>query len=294
MISLPYHNTTYRPAAYYIAMLVISSLVLQLLSSILVSILTVPFIASETLMMALSQAVISTFTYVLPPLYVESYYRRKSGTWVYKSSAHSATPKVIYSFVLFILSYGVMLYMGGLNEQIGYPTCLGQIGEDLQRLDLRLNESLQSMISDSNPLTIAFTFLSIVIIAPIGEELFFRGALLGWLIGRLRGAHWAIFLSALIFSAIHLQWIGFLPRLMMGILLGYTAVYGSLKMAILLHLLNNLMAYIQAVTIGNVNESPDLLSQYPIASTITAALCLVLSVIVLRKMISLNRIHSSQ
>jgi hypothetical protein len=52
--------------------------------------------------------------------------------------------------------------------------------------------------------------------------------------------HVAIILSAAIFSFIHFQFYGFLPRMFLGILLGYMFyITGSLWTSILMHFLNN-------------------------------------------------------
>jgi membrane protease YdiL (CAAX protease family) len=90
--------------------------------------------------------------------------------------------------------------------------------------------------------------VSIVLIAGLPalfEELFFRGALQGVFIRWVRSPWLAIGITAIVFSAIHLSWYGFLPRVMLGIVLG--AVYyatGNLWYSILMHFVNNAAAVI--------------------------------------------------
>ena len=94
------------------------------------------------------------------------------------------------------------------------------------------------------------------VLAAFGEELFFRGALQKTLQDWSKNAYVAIGVTAFLFSAIHLQFYGFLPRFLMGILLGYVFYRtGSLWLPIIGHFLFNAiqvsLAYL-AVT-GNLD-----------------------------------------
>ncbi|NLP44452.1 MAG: CPBP family intramembrane metalloprotease [Peptococcaceae bacterium] len=82
----------------------------------------------------------------------------------------------------------------------------------------------------------------IAVIAPIIEEALFRGILLGSL-KKYCGKWTAIIISAAIFSALHLELFGFIPRMALGIGLGYLyEKYNSLLPAIGLHSFNNFLA----------------------------------------------------
>ena len=85
--------------------------------------------------------------------------------------------------------------------------------------------------------------LVLVILPAVGEELVFRGSLQP-LLGRILGRpHAAVWVSALIFSAIHGQWLGFVPRFLLGALFGYLALWsGSLWPSVLAHMSNNLLS----------------------------------------------------
>ena len=82
--------------------------------------------------------------------------------------------------------------------------------------------------------------LVIALIPAVGEELTFRGVLQQGLVRRMKSPHLAIILSAAIFSFIHFQFYGFLPRMFLGLLLGYMFyITGSLWTSILMHFVNN-------------------------------------------------------
>ena len=83
--------------------------------------------------------------------------------------------------------------------------------------------------------------LTVAAIAPaIGEEFLFRGVLQPQLQKLTNNPHLGIWLCAILFSAIHLQFVGFFPRMLLGALLGYLLWWsGSLWLPILIHFLFN-------------------------------------------------------
>ncbi|HNW88638.1 MAG TPA: CPBP family intramembrane metalloprotease [Bacteroidales bacterium] len=89
--------------------------------------------------------------------------------------------------------------------------------------------------------------LMIAILPAIGEEFFFRGVLQRLFSEWFKNVHVAIIVTAIIFSAFHMQFYGFIPRLLLGMFLGYLFYWsGSLWLPIIIHFLNNGMAVIVA------------------------------------------------
>jgi membrane protease YdiL (CAAX protease family) len=91
----------------------------------------------------------------------------------------------------------------------------------------------------------------LVILPGIGEELIFRG-LLQPVIGRLiKSNNLAVILTAAIFSAAHLDFNGFLPRFVIGLLLGFIFLWtGKLWLSIVLHSINNSLVLIASYAVG--------------------------------------------
>jgi membrane protease YdiL (CAAX protease family) len=78
--------------------------------------------------------------------------------------------------------------------------------------------------------------LSTVIIAPLTEELMFRGVIQGIAKNWTNSKHWAVWISAILFAAIHFHVAGFLPRMLLGALMGYFVLYsGSIWTAVFMH-----------------------------------------------------------
>jgi len=76
--------------------------------------------------------------------------------------------------------------------------------------------------------------------AGLTEELLFRGAILSAIREKIKNPHVAIWIVAFLFSAIHFQFYGFIPRLILGAFLGYLLFWSrSIWIPILVHFLNN-------------------------------------------------------
>ena len=99
--------------------------------------------------------------------------------------------------------------------------------------------------------------LIIALIPAFGEELLFRGLIQKGLFKSWGNIHLAIWLSAFLFSALHLQFLGFIPRFLIGGLLGYLFFWsGSIWLPILAHFVNNATAVLLSFMInkGVINK----------------------------------------
>lgn len=94
------------------------------------------------------------------------------------------------------------------------------------------------------PYNMIFAGLALIIIAPIAEELLFRGLMLNQLKQKLNSKT-AIIISAAIFAGFHLEFQIFIPLFIIGIILGAVQEKtGTIYAAIALHMINNSLAFI--------------------------------------------------
>jgi membrane protease YdiL (CAAX protease family) len=85
----------------------------------------------------------------------------------------------------------------------------------------------------------------IAVLPAIGEELVFRGLIQNELFRGTKNIHVSIWIAAFLFSAIHIQFFGFVPRLLLGALFGYLYYWsGNLSLAILAHFVNNAVSVV--------------------------------------------------
>jgi membrane protease YdiL (CAAX protease family) len=88
-----------------------------------------------------------------------------------------------------------------------------------------------------------FNLMMIAVLPAVGEELLFRGIVQRLLARHGMNVHLAVWVAAILFSAIHVQFLSFLPRVLMGVVLGYLLVWGgNLWYPIIAHFANNAAA----------------------------------------------------
>lgn len=101
------------------------------------------------------------------------------------------------------------------------------------------------------------SILIVGVLTGLAEELFFRGALQQVLRTRPMSIHLAVWLAAILFSLMHGQMVGFIPRALLGAFLGYATVWtGSLWTAAICHALNNTAAILTLWTGLNLTSAP--------------------------------------
>ncbi len=126
------------------------------------------------------------------------------------------------------------------NEQLQFPESWSRVEQVMKELETQAQDMFSLMFSSSEPRAIIITFLVIAVIAPIGEEFLFRGVLQNIIGRKIKNHHLTIWIVAILFSAIHLQFYGFVPRMLLGAYFGYLLYYSkSMWIPVLAHFMHN-------------------------------------------------------
>jgi uncharacterized protein len=129
-----------------------------------------------------------------------------------------------------------------LNQLLDLPQLFG-------RMDLsdKTEQVMQKVLYMPRTIDLVVNILFVAVLPAIAEELFFRGFLQKALEKWLKNGHWAVIIAALIFSFIHFEFTGFLPRWLLGLLMGYAYLWSrDIKLPILIHFTNNFMDLMQS------------------------------------------------
>ncbi|MDR0412628.1 MAG: CPBP family intramembrane metalloprotease [Dysgonamonadaceae bacterium] len=127
-----------------------------------------------------------------------------------------------------------------VNQQLVLPEYLKGLEEWMKAAEKNTGEMLEKMLYVRSARDLMLNILIICVLAGIGEEFIFRGVL-QTIFGRMiRNPHVVIWIVAIIFSAIHLQFYGFVPRMLLGAYLGYLLYYTkNIWVPVLAHFTNN-------------------------------------------------------
>lgn len=140
---------------------------------------------------------------------------------------------MISCFLLLMISYPLIGYTTMLGEWIDLPDWAKMMDESSM-------DQLKTILKMDNPFELILNLVVIALLPGLGEELLFRGIIQKELSTSMSSPHLAIWTTAIIFSAFHLQIEGFLPKMILGLLFGYIYHYTkNLWYPILLHAINN-------------------------------------------------------
>lgn len=187
----------------------------------------------------LVQAVSHVFTFLLPSLLFWRWVERKN-TRAFYLETRDSWKKLVPIFFLTIVLMPFTGLMAEWNESMKLPEGLSGVEQWMKENESALARLTEFLISFNSMGELVIAILVIAVIPAIGEEILFRGILQRKLAEHWANIHLAIWVSAAIFSAIHFQFYGFLPRLLLGALFGYLYFWtGRVGMAIFAHFVNN-------------------------------------------------------
>ena len=152
---------------------------------------------------------------------------------------------IILSLILFFVCLPMISFLTHFNDSMVFPEFLKSLEYKMRVTENRTNELIFNLLDTKQPFVISVNLFMIVILPAFGEELFFRGTLQPLLCKLLKNNHIAVWLTAFIFAAIHLQFFSFLPRFVLGVMLGYLLLYGkNIWYPIAGHFLNNFISLV--------------------------------------------------
>ena len=189
--------------------------------------------------MMILQGTVHFFSYLLPSLLYWFYMERKH----LHDFNFRKKPAVT---VWFLAAIAVLVFIPvnsqfiEWNANMVFPESLSGL-EKWMREKEDQNAMLTGFMTNYKQIWQLIVALTVVVLLPaLGEEVLFRGIIQRKLAQHWANVHVAIWVSAAIFSAIHFQFYGFLPRMILGALFGYLYYWsGRLSVAILAHFVNN-------------------------------------------------------
>jgi len=181
----------------------------------------------------------------------------------------------MYSIMLLLLSYPLIQLSADLNKYMPFADFLSEEGNYIEDL-------MKQILVINSPADFLLKLLVIALLPAIGEELFFRAIIQNELLSSIGKKDIAIIMTAVIFSAFHLQFEAFLPRFFLGLILGYVYYWsGSIWVSISLHFINNGLLVFSAYMLHDKIE--DMSPQGSHAIPMYIILMSLLAVFVLRK-----------
>ncbi len=240
-------------AQFFMALFVVLvSLIFTLIISVLIAL---PFFGGELMVNALSgadlenpahlqvlkylQVVQSIGMFVLPPFVIGWLYR---GSYAdYLSMNTPVKGRMMGLGILALLAATPFIsVVGYLNQEMHLPEWLAGVENWMRGMEDQAEYTIGKFIEVEGLGGLLFNLFMIAVIPALGEEFLFRGVIQQIFTKATRNYHWGIWISAVLFSALHMQFFGFVPRVLLGALFGYFLVYsGSIWVPVAAHFVNN-------------------------------------------------------
>ena len=163
---------------------------------------------------------------------------------------------VILAFCIFPITS----FTGQLNAGMHFPVWLSGVEKWMTEKEDYADKLIDTLVNSNSFWLMSLNVVTIALIPAISEELIFRGVFQKIFVNLFKSGHIAIWFTAFIFSTLHFQFFGFIPRFILGLVFGYLFfLSGTLWLPIISHFINNsfpvILTYIQ--NREKINAPPD-------------------------------------
>ena len=247
----------------------------------------VPYLTeNQSLLLGWANVIQQTFFFLAPWLWL-LFRSKKFKSEQLHSLQSFHIPIFFLTISLTLTSFGLIEFLSWINQNIldSLPA-LKNLLVSKDNTALIIQEKILSQKTISGMVQ---SVLIMSVLPGILEEIFFRGILLYTLRKKIN-VHVAIWLVGLLFSIIHFEWEGFIPRWILGAGLGYLFQFtGNLWYSITAHIGNNLMSILLFHYFQSLSTPTDHWSTQPLFWSLSIALWLVFCVMFYRKTQVLNK-----
>jgi uncharacterized protein len=185
------------------------------------------------------QVVQSIGLFIIPPFIIARLYSDHISGYLFLNK-NTTSPSVFLTAVLVIFSLPLVNFIAGWNAQMEFPEWLSGMEQWMKNAEENAMELTEAFLKTETTGGLVFSLFMIAFLPAVGEEFLFRGIIQRIFTGWTKNYHWGIWISAILFSALHIQFYGFVPRLLLGAVFGYLLVWsGSMWLPVTAHFINN-------------------------------------------------------
>ncbi|MDR3011292.1 MAG: CPBP family intramembrane metalloprotease [Sphingobacterium sp.] len=204
-------------------------------------------------------------SFVIPAYLMNMY--EGYGIKYFQCSYRPKMAQFAYVFFAMLAFMPLMSLIGHWNESLQLPDNMQSVQRWMEQSEKDSGDLVRGIIMESNIFGFLFNIIVLALIPAIGEELLFRGVLQN-IVGRWLGnPHLIIWIVAIIFSAIHLQFFGFIPRMLLGAFFGYLYLWSkNILLPIFGHFVNNAGATVMSFYYARQGKNYDELNAFELQS----------------------------
>lgn len=185
------------------------------------------------------QIVQSFGLFIIPPI-IMAIIINKNPVHYLRVNTRSDITIFIIAGITTIMTMPIINVLLELNSKMVLPEFLSNVENWMIEKEEAAENITRMFITADNTRQLIYNLFIVAVLPAIGEELIFRGVIQRLFIEGVKNIHWGVFITAIFFSWFHFQFYGFLPRLALGIFLGYLFVWSkNIWVPIFAHFINN-------------------------------------------------------
>ncbi len=185
--------------------------------------------------------------FIIPSFFFWKFMDNKIGTEDLRFDKKLPLYYALFTVLVMVLFIPLIGWTGSINRALVLPEFLSNLEQSIKSMEENAENLSKALLVIKGFENLLVVVLILAIVPAIGEEMIFRGLIQNKLYALTNNKHTAIWLAAFVFSAMHLQFYGFLPRFLLGALLGYIYVWGgNIWLPILGHFVNNATVVVMA------------------------------------------------
>ncbi|MCM1520957.1 MAG: CPBP family intramembrane metalloprotease [Lachnoclostridium sp.] len=151
-----------------------------------------------------------------------------------------STAPILMALLAMVVAVPAMNFVIEWNESLSLPSAFSSIEAWMRSSEDAAQQSVEILMGGTSVSDLILGILIIGLFAALAEELYFRGTIMRMMLCSGINPHVAIWVTAFIFSAIHVQFFGFFPRLLLGAFFGYLTFWrSSVWLSVITHAFNN-------------------------------------------------------
>ena len=182
--------------------------------------------------------------FIIPP-FIIAWFLHDNPSVFLRYNTRPDLRSIIFVIAIIYFANPFINWLSEINAKLTLPEWMDFVEAWMKNSENQANEITRVFLATDSISTVLTNLLMVAVLPAIGEELLFRGVVQQLLKKKFGNAHTAIWISAAIFSALHLQFFGFLPRLVLGAMFGYMLEWsGTLWLPMIAHFVNNATAVI--------------------------------------------------
>lgn len=223
-------------------MLLSSWVLCFLLSSLIIGFIQYSGLTSAK--MRIAMVIQDLMMFVIPALATAAIIARRPADFLMVTSRPGWINVAIVAAII-IVSAPLMQAIIDWNQHLSLPESLRSVNEWIDEAEHNAANGIGLVMGENSVGGLIVSILIIGVLAGFSEELFFRGTLQRIISTSTMRGHLAVWLTAFIFSLMHFQFYGFVPRMILGAFFGYLALWsGSIWLAVAGHVMNNILSVV--------------------------------------------------